>query len=142
MTDKERTENLIKWLHADSEADEDEARRLLADLLRTTHPLDLGLRFALGDLFDPDLKQEQGCYFAIKRVRGNRKKRLPFHSIAAHVWRAVQSGDWVKKAVPDAAKEFACDERTVREAWSMYKPVFQKYPEMGWGDLPPKDWPK
>jgi|SRR6516162_2358337 len=119
MDEAVATRNLINWLHADPKADEDQARRLLAKLLRTTRPLDLGLRFALGDLFDPDLGQEQGCYLTIKRVRGNpRIKRVNLWSVAAYVWRATREGTLPKNAVTRARErgiDYRERERTAME---------------------------
>lgn len=139
---KKKIENLIRWLRADPQADEDQARRFLADQLRTTRPLDLGLRFALGDLFDPDLAKEQGLCLTIKRGRGNRTNTLDLTTIAQHVWQATQNGEMQKYAIADAAKKFHCHRKTVRTAWKRHRPIFEQYPELGWGSIPPKDWVK
>jgi hypothetical protein len=129
-------------LCADPRADSDQARYLLAKLLHATRPLDPGVRFALADLFDPDLRSKRGYHLTIKRVRGNRTKMLATGKIAQYVWQATRKGQPLKNAVTDAAEKFGCDNRTLREFWSLHKPLYDKYPEMGWGAIPPKDWPK
>jgi hypothetical protein len=145
MDEAEATRNLISWLHADPRADPDQARRLLAKLLRTTRPLgrldplDRGLRFALGDLFDPDLSNEQGCYLAIERVRGNPKiKRVNHWDVAAHIWQATRGGTPSHIAVGKAAKKFRCHKKTAQKAWRIYEPLFDKYPELATPGVPPK----
>ena len=131
MDEAAATRNLINWLHADPQANEDQARRLLVKLLRATRPLDLGVRMALGDLFDPDLKQEQGCYLTIKRVRGNPKiKGVDYWGVAAHIWRAIREGAKPHKAVGGAAQKFSCHKKSAQKAWRLYGPLFDKYPEL------------
>jgi hypothetical protein len=138
MDEAAATRNLINWLHADPKADEDRARRLLAKLLRTTRPLDLGLRFALGDLFDPDLVLEQGCYLAIKRARGNPSiPRVNYGDVARYIWRAIREGTSRHKAVGAAAKKFQCHKKTAQKAWRIYEPLFAKYPELATPGVPP-----
>jgi hypothetical protein len=143
MDEAAATRNLINWLHADPNADEDQARRLLVKLLRATRPLDVGLRMALGDLFDPDLKQEEGCYLAIKRVRGNPKiKRVNHWGVAAHIWQATHGGTPPHIAVGNAAKKFRCHKKTAEKACRLYGPLFDKYPELATPGVPPKNWGK
>ncbi len=127
---KTAIKNLIAWLHADRGADEDQARRLLTDVLRTERPLDLGLRFTLADLFDPDSRDDLGCCLTIKKMRGNRKSRLNSRLIAARVWKATRNGCKLKLAVKDAAGECRCHESTVYEAWSRWNPWFKKNPAL------------
>ena len=131
MDEEEATRHLIAWFNADPRADEDQARRLLVSLLRSTRPLDLGLRMALADLFDPDLKLEGPCYLAIKRVRGNPTlKKVNFGGVARYIWQATREGTPQHIAVGDAAKKFCCHKKTAQKAWRIYKPLFAKYPEL------------
>jgi hypothetical protein len=126
--DNEKIDNLINWFNGEPRADEDQARRTLAALLRTTIPLDLGLRLRLADLFDPDMDMRDfGRYLTIKRTRGNRKKKLPLLKIAVHVWKAIHNdGEVLKNAVSDTAHVFGCNTSTVYEAWALFLPIFER----------------
>lgn len=123
--DKDTVKNLVQWLSGERDADEAGARRALADLLRGSRPLDVGLRFILADLFDPDSEIDRSL--AIKRARGNRKNQLDQRRIAAHIWRATQAGCKLKRAVGAAAHDFGCHQSTVYEAWTQWRPIFEEY---------------
>lgn len=116
-----------KWLSAEIKegaGDDDKARRILARFLRSSLPLDLGLRVLLANQIDPDTRDDAGQWLAFKRVRGNRSRRVNSRQIAAAVWDRNVKGEKWEAAVQQAMKDFGVGRSTVTAAWDKWSPVF------------------
>jgi hypothetical protein len=98
-------------------AEEKEARRALARYLRTSLPLDLGVRFVLGDLIDPDLDDVERIIRFEHRRKGKRSNPLAENEIAEFVWSQAENGARIKTAIGDAAKKFDRGDHRVRAIW-------------------------
>jgi hypothetical protein len=101
--------------------DEVEARRAIARLLRSNHPLRL-LRVHLADLFDPDLVSEARTIEFVFRRQGTPTNHIGNTEIAQNVWGQVKRGVRVTKAISNAANRFALSEDTIKKIWHIYRP--------------------
>ena len=90
----------------DGSTEELEARRALARLLRTSLPLDLGVRFVLADLIDPDQDVVNRRIRFVYRRKGKRSNALLEKEIATHILARVQAGIKRELAIEDAIKKF------------------------------------
>ena len=123
--------DVISWLHGDlkkGSAEELEARRLIARLLRSSRPLNLSFRFMLADLIDPDDDIAEHR-LELKRRPGNRSSRADHCRIAVYVWRRTAAGVHLKAAVGDAMDHFGVKRSTVMAAWSKWRPHIERYPK-------------
>jgi hypothetical protein len=112
-------------------AEEIEARRALARMLRTSLPLDSGVRFVLGDLFDPDLDDVERTIRFEHRRKGKRSNALAEKEIAEFVWLQAQNGARIKgarikTAVGNAAKKFGIGDDRVRAIWKQWRPRLER----------------
>jgi hypothetical protein len=122
---------VIAWSHGDlkeGSAEELEARRIIARLLRSSRPLNLGFRSMLADLIDPDDDVAEHR-FVLKQRPGNRKRSADHCRIAVYVWRRVAEGAQIKAAAIDAMGHFRVKRSTVMAAWSKWKPHIERYPK-------------
>jgi hypothetical protein len=103
-------------------AEEVEARKAIARLLRSKHPLDPELRDHLANLFDPDLLSEQRTIEFVFRRQGTPTDHIRNTAIASHVWRQVKRGVPATKAISNAASEFALSEAAIKKIWNIYRP--------------------
>jgi hypothetical protein len=110
----------------DGSPEEQEARRALARILRTSLPLDLGLRFLIADLIDPDRDEID------RRIRfGHRRKGKPSNAlaekeIAEFIWSQVRSGVKTEEAVFQAAERFGLERTRIFEIWSHWQPILKR----------------
>lgn len=113
----------IDYLEGDEEL---EARRALARMLKTSLPLDLGLRFLIADLIDPD------CDEINRQIRfENRRKGKPSNAaaekqVAEFIWSQRQTGVTMKRTVIDATAKFGLNRSRVLAIWKIWQPILQR----------------
>jgi hypothetical protein len=117
------------------------ARRVLARLLRRPEQqLDLGLRWALAKLFDPDpppladgegrcgKEDEQPFMLHLKRRRrGRPEKEMTESQIAEFIWqqRYTQHRQ-MQDVIDDVKKMFGTGRRRAFEIWKRWQPILQR----------------
>jgi hypothetical protein len=110
----------------DGSDEEKEARRALARLLRTSRPLDLGVRYIIADLIDPDFDEMN------RRIRfENRRKGKPSDAaaekqVAEFIWSQRQTGVTMKRTVIDATAKFGLNRSRVLAIWKIWRPILQR----------------
>jgi len=119
FVDSERRRLSTKYLEKGC-AEEVKARRAIARLLRSNHPLRL-LRVHLADLFDPDLASEARTIEFVFRRQGTPTDHIRNTHIAQYVWRQVKRGVRVTKAQRNAANRFALSEGAIKKIWDIYQ---------------------
>jgi hypothetical protein len=107
---------------------EDEALRALARILRSSLPLDIGLRFALANLIDPDVGKEMGRRLVLQRSQG-RTKQVNDREIAAALWHLRKQGVPRKRAEYRVETKFGVRRTAVTDAQRKWKPHFRRYPK-------------
>ena len=120
FVDRERRRLSTKYLEKGC-PEEVEARRAIARLLRSNHPLRL-LRVHLADLFDPDLVSEARTIEFVFRRQGTPTDHIRNTDIAQYVKRQLDHGVRVTKAISNAANEFALSEGAIKKIWNIYRP--------------------
>jgi hypothetical protein len=123
---------LIEWLKGESKKGTPrdlQARRTLARALRSSLPLDPGLRFVLAEAVDPDGEDEVRLFLERKREPG-RQLRLNKCKIAVFIWRQRQAGTPWESAVRLAMKEFRCSRGTVTGAWKEWRRFIERHPDV------------
>ena len=110
----------------DGSPEELEARRALARELRKSTPLDLGLRFLIADLVDPD-RDEGGRRIRFeRRRRGQPSNALAEKEIAEFIWSQVRSGVKTEAAAVQAIKRFGLERTRIFEIWSHWQPILKR----------------
>lgn len=102
-----------------------EARRALARELRKSTPLDLGLRFLIADLVDPDDEAGRRIRFGHRR-RGTPSNALAEKEIAEFIWSQVRSGVKTEAAAVQAIKKFGLERTRIFEIWSHWQPILKR----------------
>ena len=119
-----------------------EARRALARELRTSRPLDLGMRMLLADAFDPDRDEvEREVQFKYRRKGKRRANAMAENEIAEFIWARVQAGDKLESVVSTALKHFGYGEKSrshVINIWSRWQPILKRRCRLK--PLSPQDW--
>ena len=105
--------------------DEKKACKALARELRTSRPLDLGIRFILADLIDPDRVEIDRRIRFENRRRGRQSNAQAEKQIAEAIWSMVQAGTKTESAVAHAMKTFGLGRSRVMEIWGLWKPILQ-----------------
>jgi len=132
--DPDDIQALIEWLRADSRkgsARDLQARRTLARMLRSSKPLDPGVRFILAEAIDPDGEDDVRLF--LKRKPG-RRRRVNERHVAAFIYQRTKDGVSVESAVKEAEGKFAVKSSTVYSAWSKWRPHIKRDPEL-WGRI-------
>jgi hypothetical protein len=107
--------------------DELEARRALTRMLRTSLPLDPGVRFVIADLFDPDLSEVDRIIRLEYRRRGKRSNAAAEKEIAEFIWAQRRGGaKMMKSAVPAAMEKFGLKEKRILAIWKNWQPILQR----------------
>jgi hypothetical protein len=107
-------------------AEELEARRALARVLRTSKPLDLGLRFCIADLIDPD-NDGDGRRIRFEQSRkGKPSNALAEREVAKSIWLQVQAGVKTESAIKSATQEFGLQRSRILEIWGHWKPILRR----------------
>ena len=110
----------------DGSAEEIAARRALARLLRTSSPLDLGLRVVLADLIDPD------CDAAERKIRFERRRKgkpSNVHAekqIAEFIWARVEDDEKKEAAFQSAMDRFGLKRSRILKIWSNWQPILKR----------------
>jgi hypothetical protein len=130
MTSGEDEGALIRdWLSGklkDGTGDDLAARRLIAQSLRSMK--DPGILFAVADLIDPD--SDHLTQKLILRGKRGVPRRVDHRAVAVHIWHQVNAGIPVESAVQGAMDEFDISRSPAMDAWSTWRPHFEKYPEL------------
>lgn len=109
----------------DNSAAEKEARRALAKELRKGAPLDLGLKFYIADLIDPDGMSDRRIRF-VNRRRGNRSDAQAENDIAEFIWAKAPTGKLKKAVEYEVAQRFGIRRSRIRNIWRVWKPVLER----------------
>jgi hypothetical protein len=128
--DPDDIQALIEWLRGDlreGSARDLQARRTLARMLRSSKPLDPGVRFILADAVDPD--GESGERLVLKRKPG-RRQRVNERHVAAYVYQRKKAGVKAESAVKEAMTKFNVGRSTVTGALSKWRPHFERDPKL------------
>jgi hypothetical protein len=106
--------------------EEKEARHALARMLRSSRPLDLGVRCLIAVMIDPDCDEaDRRIRFKHKR-RGQRSNALAEKEVAEFIWSQRQAGRQVKVAVDDARKKFGLEQSRVKAIWGLWGPILKR----------------
>ncbi|HEY6700035.1 MAG TPA: hypothetical protein VI137_04330 [Pseudolabrys sp.] len=136
--DRQRIADLLYGHLKDGSADEQEARRALACKLRSARPLDLGLRFLLADLIDPDRDEVDRCIRFGSRRSGRPSDALAEKQVAEFIFSKVQTGEPVKVVIDDAVRKFGLKRARLLKIWGHWKPILKRLqrtkPLMGLSD--------
>jgi hypothetical protein len=97
--------------------DDSEARRALACKLRSARPLDLGLRFLLADLIDPDRDEVDRCIRFGSRRSGRPSDALAEKQVAEFIFSKVQTREPVKVVIDDAVRKFGLKRARLLKIW-------------------------
>src|SRR5262249_10081208 len=118
--DPDDIQALGEWLRGvkQSSPRELQARRTLARMLRSEHPLDRGLRLALADAVDPD---GVGVHRLILKRKPGRRRKVSDQVIADFVRRKRQSGEKFRSAVGEAMSEFNASHGKVTSAYRKWR---------------------
>jgi hypothetical protein len=87
--------------------EETDARRELAEHLRSDSPVDRGIRMSLAALFDPP--------------KGRPTNPIRNTQIAAHVYAEMQRGNRYADAVASAAEKFCLSESMIEKMYGRYR---------------------
>jgi hypothetical protein len=112
----------------DGSPEELEARRALARMLRSSQPLDLGLKGVLADLVDPDRDEVN------RKINfGNRREGKPSNAmaeiVAQYIEAMLQDGGetrQLKYAISKAADKFELNRSRLFEIWRDWKPTLKR----------------
>lgn len=106
--------------------DEKEARRALARVLRTTVPLEVGLRFIIAELIDPDCDEiDRRIRFEYRR-KGKPSNAYAERLIAEFIWARVQTGEKAESAVAHAMGKFGLGRSRVMKIWGHWQPILKR----------------
>ena len=106
-------------------AKEVEARRALARELRTSRPLDIGLKFLLADLIDPDNDVEIRHIRFGHRRKGKKTNADAEKTVAEFLWERVPR-DGAESAFAAAKDKFRLGRSRIAEIWGMWKPILKR----------------
>jgi hypothetical protein len=141
----DRDQGLVRWLlngisvrkhgrvtrevYPEAGSEEKTARRALARILRTSKPLDLGLRLCIADLVDPDRNEiEREIRFAYRRKGGRRASAVGENEIAEFIRAQLQAGTKLKAAVSNATEHFGFGKSRSRamDIWRHWQPILKR----------------
>ena len=104
-----------------------EARRALARMLRSTRPLDLGLRYILADMIDPDRDEAERTIRFKNRHMGKRSNALAEKTVARYIEAALpEANGKLESAVAKAMKKFGLERSRVFDIWRMWRPKLKR----------------
>jgi len=114
----------------DGSPEELEARRALARMLRSSRPLDLGLRVVLADLVDPDRDDVDRKINFNKRREGKPSNAQAEKTVAEYIDAMLRdSGNkrqQLKYAISKAEAEFGLKRTRLLQIWQHWKPILQR----------------
>jgi len=107
-------------------AEEKEARHALARMLRSSRPIDLGVRYLIAAMIDPDCDEaDRRIRFEHKR-KGQRSNALAEKEVAEFIRSLRQSGKQMKLAVDNARQEFGLKQSRVKAIWGLWGPILKR----------------
>src|SRR3954447_83525 len=110
-------------------ADELEARRAFERLLRTSRPLDHGLRVVLADLISPDRNEINRRIRFVNRRKGKESNALADKEVAQHIETMLHDGGKArstKYAISKAEEKFGLKRSRLLDIWKEWKPILQR----------------
>jgi len=110
----------------DGSAEEIAARRALARLLRTSSPLDLGLRVVLADLIDPDCDAVERQIRFERRRRGKPSSAHADKQMCEFIWAHVKDGVKKEAAFQSAMDRFGLKRSRILKIWSDWQPILKR----------------
>jgi hypothetical protein len=110
----------------DGSPEELAARRALARLLRTSSPLDLGLRFVLADLIDPDCDAVERKIRFERRRKGKPSSAHTEKTISEFIWALVEDGVKREAAFHSAMDRFGLKRSRILKIWSDWQPILKR----------------
>ena len=129
----------------DGSAEEKDARRALARMLRTSLPLNAGLRFTLGNLIDPDQELVERRIRFEYRHKGKPSNWLAEKEIAEFIWARVQDGRLTKPVFNQTQEMSGLERSRIRDIWRRWKPILVRRHRI-YGPLSEKNiskyWPR
>jgi hypothetical protein len=106
-------------------AREKDARRALAQELRSLKPLDLGLRCFLADLIDPDRNEINLQIRFVRRRKGKPSNPATDKRIAQFI-AGIAKDDGVESAVTQAKQEFGLSRSRLMAIWGEWRPILKR----------------
>jgi hypothetical protein len=101
------------------------ARRALARMLKTSLPLDLGVRSVLADLIDPDCDTDRKIRFEHRR-KGKPSNVVAEREIGEFIWSKREAGEQMKNVLSDASKKFGLKRARINNIWKRLQPILQR----------------
>jgi hypothetical protein len=101
------------------------ARRALARMLKTSLPLDQGVRSILADLIDPDCDINRRIRFT-RRRKGKPSNAAAEKLIAEFIWNRRRGGMKMKPVVSAATTKFGLQEKRILAVWKVWQPILQR----------------
>ena len=104
-----------------------EARRALARYLRTSRPMDFGVRSAIADLLDPDcIENERYIRFGHRRKGQPSRSALAEREIAELIWSHVQAGNSIDTAFRHVEEKFGLKQSSTKTIWKHWQPILRR----------------
>jgi hypothetical protein len=113
----------------DGSAEELEARRALARLLRSSTPIEIGLRCILADLIDPDRDEVDRQIKLKNRREGKPSNALAEKTIAEYIEAMLtDNGETrqLKYAISKAEERFGLGRTRLLEIWREWRPILAR----------------
>ena len=109
-------------------AEETEARKALARILRSNNCLDRQLRTHLAELFDIDPPfADQRKIKIVYRKGGNPRDHVANTHLAEQIYQDVRNGKTVNEAIALASAKFDVSEDNIKKnIWKFYRPVLER----------------
>jgi hypothetical protein len=111
---------------SEGSSEETEARRALAQMLKTSLQLDLGLRGILADLIDPDRDELDRRIRFERRRKGKPSNAVAEEQIAEFIWTQRRAGAKMKPVITEAIKKFGLKEKRILAIWKIWRPILQR----------------
>lgn len=121
---------------AEGSAEEKEARRALARMLRTSLPLDQGVRGILADLIDPDRDELNRRIRFEHRRKGKPSNAAAEKKAAEFIWAQRRAGVKMKSVITAAMKQFGLKEKRVLAIWKHWRPILEHLKRIDLGGKP------
>lgn len=144
MNDEDKRRQILLWLQGYIELDnvglskvqylkgdgDKEARKLLADAIRTRMPMRQSMLDAFANLIDPtpeSVSGEERILVFKFRSRGKRRNNLRTSNIYFFMEELVVRGDKVESAVAAAMEQFKLSRAEVYKIWSTHKKIDEAF---------------
>jgi hypothetical protein len=105
-----------------------EARQALARMLRSSRPLDLGLRCILADMIDPECDAAERTIRIKNRCEGKRTNPLAEKTVAEYMVAMLHEGDGkLEYAIAKATEKFGLKRTRLLKIWQVWKPILLRF---------------